>query len=324
MTGENMILDNIGIHTINTERACRIANNNPYTLWERGEILITDRCNYKCIYCKGVKNKFRGELSFCEVKTIVDLFEKGGIKTTRLTGGEPTVYPHLLEVVRYIKTKHCIEKIGISTNGSAPLSYYLTLIQNGVNEIGISLDADNVKMENIMAGTKTPFKRVINNIKELAKLIYLTAGVVLNKKNIENKEKIIEYIISLGVKDMYIVPDTSFKEPFVIDINTELPILNYRINNLKNEKRIRGLTDTDSKTCHLVKDDITICKSYHFPCIVYLREGGKPIGTVSDYQTMRTERYSWSNNTDTHKDSICLNNCRDFCVDYNNQVDNRI
>jgi hypothetical protein len=56
----------------------------------------------------------------------------------------------------------------------------------------------------------------------------------------------------------------------------------------------------------------------HYPCIIYLREGGRPIGKVGP--NMRQERSAWCDRHDAHKDPICSKNCLDVCVDYNNKV----
>ena len=41
----------------------------------------------------------------------------------------------------------------------------------------------------------------------------------------------------------------------------------------------------------MVKDDVAIAGEYHFPCIIYLREGGNPIGKMSE--NFRRERIKW-------------------------------
>jgi hypothetical protein len=47
-----------------------------------------------------------------------------------------------------------------------------------------------------------------------------------------------------------------------------------------------------------------------------MREQGNPIGCLGD--NIRQERLNWYNRHNTHKDNICLNNCLDVCIDYNN------
>ena len=81
---------------------------------------------------------------------------------------------------------------------------------------------------------------------------------------------------------------------------------------------VRGLSESDSHHCPLVLDDIAVAKGFHFPCIIYLREYGLPIGEIG--KDVRDQRLEWFLKTDTHKNKICRENCLDVCVDYNNRV----
>jgi hypothetical protein len=63
---------------------------------------------------------------------------------------------------------------------------------------------------------------------------------------------------------------------------------------------------------------MAVAGQFHFPCIIYLREGGNPIGKVGP--NMRQERKVWAENHDCHKDPICNRMCLDVCVDYCNKI----
>ena len=62
---------------------------------------------------------------------------------------------------------------------------------------------------------------------------------------------------------------------------------------------------------------MAVVGDYHFPCIIYMREQGNPIGKIDE--NVRLERQKWMNNTDCYKDPICKHNCLDVCVEYNNK-----
>jgi hypothetical protein len=94
-------------------------------------------------------------------------------------------------------------------------------------------------------------------------------------------------------------------------------LLNYRVNNVKNDVKPYGLMENDTHKCPLALDEMIVSEEYHYPCSVYMEAGGKPIGKVNPY--MRKERNDWALNYDTHSDSICSNYCPDFCREYNNK-----
>src|ERR1700758_4232099 len=64
---------------------------------------VTDRCNYKCVYCRtGNEGAQFSELPIEEYARMVRLFVSLGVEKVRLTGGEPLLRRGLLELVREI------------------------------------------------------------------------------------------------------------------------------------------------------------------------------------------------------------------------------
>ena len=116
-----MKLEDIGFYTLSERRAKNVS-------WEsdlmRCELILTDACNFKCPYCRGLAEPYRGTLSLAEAKQIVRLWAQGNLHNVRFSGGEPTIWPGLVELVEYTKAMPSIERIAISTNGSADLELY--------------------------------------------------------------------------------------------------------------------------------------------------------------------------------------------------------
>jgi GTP 3',8-cyclase len=66
-------------------------------------ISITDRCNYKCVYCRtGNEGAIYGDLPFPVYLRIIRLFASAGIKKVRITGGEPLLRKGLIDFVRAV------------------------------------------------------------------------------------------------------------------------------------------------------------------------------------------------------------------------------
>jgi len=311
-------LQDIGFYTLSDDRAIEASVTSP--LW-RCELLITSACNFKCLYCRGIDKS--ANISFDYAKDIVDLWASDGLKNIRFSGGEPTIVSWLPDLIKHTKEKG-IKRIAISTNGSAATDYYLRLLDLGVNDFSISLDACCASFGDKMAGVTGFFDTIINNIKELSRKTYVTVGCVFDEKNIEQSVKTIELAHSLGVADIRILTSAQynksleFVEQIPIDIVNAHPILKYRVSNFKSGRNVRGLKKTDSHKCQLAIDDMAIKGRKHYPCIIYMRENGDPIGDVGIY--MRKQRATWIETHDCFKDKICHKNCLDVCVDYNNKV----
>lgn len=310
-------LRSIGFYTLEDKRAKETSIESP--LW-RCELLLTSRCNFKCPYCRGMKPEDQGDISFEDACKTVNLWCDQGLKNIRFSGGEPTLWKGLVNLVHLARNRG-VERIAISTNGSAPLSMYVFLVEEGVNDISISLDSCCAATGNKMAGGAPIWEEVVNNIKELSKLTYVTVGTVLTEDNEGEIDGIIRFADTLNVSDIRLITAAQ-RAKFLPDFSQEhvskYPILKYRLNNFKNGRPIRGIGEKDNHRCPLVLDDMAVLNNKHYPCIIYLREQGAPIGNVGE--NMRLERVRWYLKHDCYKDKICKNNCLDVCVDYNNRA----
>jgi molybdenum cofactor biosynthesis enzyme MoaA len=320
----NDSLDKIGFYTLTDNRAQNTSIDSP--LW-RCELILTSACNFRCPYCKGGNTDYH--LHFKDARDIVSKWIDGGLKNIRFSGGEPTLWNGLSKLVKYAKLNN-IERIAVSTNGFNTLKYYRRLIDCGVSDFSISLDACCASTGDIMAGKISgAWDRVVGNIEKLSKLVYVTVGVVLTNDNIQDLENIIDFSYNLGVSDIRIISaaqwnnQSKFKNIYIDkNILNEYPILKYRINNFNNGRNVRGIKKTDCHKCYLMLDDMVVENNKHYPCIIYMREGGKEIGNIKDknINEIRKERFNYIEYHSTLEDEICKNNCLDICIDYNNKV----
>ncbi len=321
-----MNLKEIGFYTLSDDR---VKNSSLTSQMKRCEMIITEYCNFRCPYCRGLSDEiynFRKvkQLTLDEIKSNIDLWcLNNPLENIRFSGGEPTLHPDIVEVVKYAKASG-IKRIAISTNGSNKMSLYTALIDAGVNDLSISLDAccadDGDKMS---GGVKGSWNVVVSNIREIAKLSYVTVGVVLTPDNIDKTIDTIRFAHDLGVADIRIISAAQYNQPIprLNEVESYIkdahPILKYRINHFAEGINVRGIIDSDSNKCGITFDDSIIAGNFHFPCVIYMREKGNPIGKVG--KNMREERAEWFKTHDTHKDTICKNNCLDVCRDYNNK-----
>ena len=107
-------------------------------------ISVTDRCNLRCTYCMpeaGLPWIAKSEiLSFEEIEAIVAAAASAGVKSIRLTGGEPLVRRDLASLVRRIAAVPGIEDIALSTNGLLLADQVAELVAAGLRRVNVSLD----------------------------------------------------------------------------------------------------------------------------------------------------------------------------------------
>jgi GTP 3',8-cyclase len=116
-------------------------------------ISITDRCNFRCVYCRSADpENYRAHdeiLSWPELDRLARIFIGLGIRKVRVTGGEPLVREGVEE---YIARLHAmgVEDLSMTTNGHLLAERCDRLISSGLRRINISLDSlDAAKFERI-------------------------------------------------------------------------------------------------------------------------------------------------------------------------------
>jgi len=109
-------------------------------------ISITDRCNYKCVYCRtGNEGALYGDLPFVDYLRMARIFAALGIKKIRLTGGEPLLRSGVVDFLRDLAKLRSADgealDLAMTTNGHLLAEMALPLKNAGLNRITVSMDA---------------------------------------------------------------------------------------------------------------------------------------------------------------------------------------
>ncbi|HEU4995244.1 MAG TPA: GTP 3',8-cyclase MoaA [Gemmatimonadaceae bacterium] len=116
-------------------------------------ISVTDRCNFRCLYCmppEGLEWLPKGDiLSYEEIADVVAQLSPMGLRRLRITGGEPTIRPNLDELIRMLRAIPAVEDIALSTNGALLGRMAGLYREAGLDRVNIS--ADSLRPERIAA-----------------------------------------------------------------------------------------------------------------------------------------------------------------------------
>src|SRR3954469_6538616 len=134
-------------------------------------ISITDRCNFRCVYCMP-KEVFGRDyaflertalLSFEEITRLARLFAQLGVKRIRLTGGEPLVRR---DVERLIADLHAIDglELALTTNGALLPQKAEALKAAGLDRVTVSLDSVDDATFRALNDVDFPVQRVLDGI----------------------------------------------------------------------------------------------------------------------------------------------------------------
>lgn len=176
----------------------------------RIQIEPTNRCNFKCGYCRRTHwTRPDGDMTLGNYMTLLDRLPS--VSRIHLQGvGEPLLNRDFFAMVRHTR------KLGINISTSSNASTLTSrasqeLLDTGINRVNISLDTiDPEEFARIRPGA--PISKILENIATLANLRnkgnYLNTGlalaVVAQQSTIANLPKIVELAAELGVNEVYV------------------------------------------------------------------------------------------------------------------------
>ncbi|KAA3657560.1 MAG: radical SAM protein, partial [Calditrichaeota bacterium] len=110
-------------------------------------ISVTDRCNFRCIYCMP-REKYKQYaylkqsevLTFEEIHRLVKIFMQLGVRKVRITGGEPLVRRDIEQLIRFLSQNPELD-LSMTTNGSFPVERVHKLKEAGLTRITVSIDS---------------------------------------------------------------------------------------------------------------------------------------------------------------------------------------
>ncbi|MEM1350582.1 MAG: GTP 3',8-cyclase MoaA [Myxococcota bacterium] len=168
-------------------------------------ISLTDRCNYRCVYCMPAQgDPFTPNpelLSDDEVVELAQVLGHLGVRKLRLTGGEPLVRRGVPALVHRIKGSTPIEHVALTTNAHLLTRRAGPLAEAGLDSINVSLDSLDAArfaeltrhgdLARVLAGIDAAIEAGIPSIKLNA--------VVIRGFNDDELTDLVEYAIGRGV-----------------------------------------------------------------------------------------------------------------------------
>jgi len=144
-------------------------------------ISITDRCNYKCVYCRtGNEGALYSDLPFADYLRIARVFASLGIKKVRITGGEPLLRQGVVEFVRELASlRNSLGEpldLTLTTNGHLLADLAMPLKAAGLRRLTVSMDAVDPErfaritrvqhgFENVLAGIRAAKRAGLEPVK---------------------------------------------------------------------------------------------------------------------------------------------------------------
>lgn len=131
-------------------------------------ISVTDRCNFRCVYCKSAdpKNYFPHEnlLGWDEFLRLARIMAGLGIRKVRVTGGEPLLRAGIIDFLAGLKQIEGIQDLALTTNGYLLAEKAADLARAGLRRVNVSMDSSHPDKFAAITRTQGSFKRVMEGV----------------------------------------------------------------------------------------------------------------------------------------------------------------
>ena len=160
-----------------------------------GYLQVTRDCNQQCRFCSNPPSGLDRTLE--EDKRLVDDFIARGYQGIILTGGEPTIVPHLPELIAYCCEVGLVPRLITNAQRLSNPVYMKQLYDNGLRIIHCSLHSNRPEVHDFITQTKNAWQYIVTTIVNAAEYPDFSVRVncVLNKHNVGHLDEVMQFIV---------------------------------------------------------------------------------------------------------------------------------
>ncbi|MFH1222519.1 MAG: radical SAM protein [Candidatus Micrarchaeota archaeon] len=324
---------------------------------DRVTVFVTHRCNLFCTYCNGPHLRLqngdkterklellRSNLTLSSFRRLLDDAARfSSIKHMHFTGGEPTMCGSLPEMVELAASRGILTSL--TTNGTAKPEIYSRLVEAGMTEMRVSIDSHSEAEYERIVGRRNAFGKVVDNIRNIAKMrdegrdIFLVINACISEKSVDEIASTVKFLVSLDpddVKLLAISQDKSliakheaehrmFKAQVFRILSpyskNSFPLLRYKLERLF-DPDASGLKDEQAQQCMehclIPLTERTIDGKYYYPCSIYMRGFGEPLGSIDEpFDEQQKKILKFVMEYDCRENSVCATCCTNCCKVFN-------
>jgi len=319
--------------------------------WRRLTVFATYRCNLGCVYCKTTRQDPEREYpatdqeyDLVRFSRLLERLSARPLRHVHFTGGEATLVRDLPRMVKMASRLGAV--CSTTSNGVGAPGVYERLVQAGIAEIRVSFDSHNPAEFDRIVQHPGAYRRVVNNLEKLVRLRDRNGGVPFLILNVcvgmDTRRRLAELVkacLAFGANDVKLIPMVQAKDALALfperdEVLTEIedllsrfsadafPLLRHKLQSVFSPESL-GLKDLASrqlmKHCIVPLAERTLDTTYYYPCSVYLREGGKPLGRIDqdDLETQQRKIAEFAAGSSCRHDPICRDYCISCCKQFN-------
>ncbi len=191
------------------------------------EIEFNNVCNFRCVYCYAFENgRKRNELTKEQFKDVITQAKELGAHKIIVLGGEPMLYPHIMEMIRFIRGLGM--DIELFTNGTAlSVDMARTLYELKVRVV-LKMNTFDEKLQDTLSGRKGAYAQIqeaFNNLKKAgypSEDRFMGVSTIICQQNIAELPKMWVWLRDQNIAPYFemITPQGGAKDNVALDITT--------------------------------------------------------------------------------------------------------
>jgi pyruvate-formate lyase-activating enzyme len=319
---------------------------NAATPLHRVTVFLTYRCNLSCRYCKTVargpadllaRPEKRESYDLAAFARLLDAHRGTPVRHVHFTGGEASLVQGLPAMIRAARARG-VERLSLTTNGTLPPRRYLDLVDAGLDELRLSLDVADARGGDELAGQPGAWAAAVRTLAALGAAraqgapFFLVVNTVAQRASWRRLAETVRFLLRFSPDDVKLITEvdhrvglgTSLDAPEVLaELEVlvsalppgALPLLRRKLATVFAPDAI-GLESLRAPAgrawrCHVPLTERTVDARFYYPCSVYVREGGPPLGPVGDPAHVQRQR-----SAAFVRDADCLSDpiCRRYCL----------
>ena len=191
------------------------------------EVEFSRRCNFNCVYCYAKdESEFEGELTEEEIRDMILQAKALGARKIIVLGGEPMVYPKIMEMLEFIRSEGLQVELFTNGTGMAP-STARKFYELGVAVV-LKMNTFDEKIQDMLSGKKGAYTQIQEALKNLKEAGYpagspLGISTIICSQNIDELEKMWEWLRDQNITPYFemITPQGNAKRSEFLDVGID-------------------------------------------------------------------------------------------------------
>jgi radical SAM protein with 4Fe4S-binding SPASM domain len=228
-----------------------LPTNAPFKI----DVALTYGCNNKCPHCYNEVGRFgMPSLPLSHWYRVFDRVAELGIPHVILTGGEATLHPDFMEIVRYADSLGMV--VGLNSNGRmlGNQKFVSNLVDAGLNHVQVTLGSCYPELHDAIMGVES-FHQTVRGIRTaLESGLHVITNTTLMRSNLDHLDALVNFLEELGLRTFamngVIHSGGGFVNPNAITYD-ELPALITFVREMAEERGMRFMWYTPTEYCRL-------------------------------------------------------------------------